>query len=226
MIWMGGKFRCLNQSQKGGWNAAILNCRLGWYTDYQIVSPNLLSVLWPQRKICKHRFPPPNICTSDCLDQGISRPPATRTVESSKPTCSLSIAYTLGGKEGQLQLDEWVLHVCAVSCWVPQEQQDKSFPNRIDRVKRWWGSTWLGRIVLIPARPLLPCDLGQVISPFWASVSSYLKEEGRVWCWQQLLPALICYNSIWFMPAFYNFLLWIKGKAFKQLNNLRHFIPR
>lgn len=44
--------------------------------------------------------------------------PATRTVESLKSTGSLGIAYTRRGKEGHLQLDGWVLHVCAV---VPTE---------------------------------------------------------------------------------------------------------
>lgn len=52
---------------------------------------------------------------------------------------------------------------------------------------------WLGRIVLIPAWPQTPCDLGQVIWLLWASVSSYLK-KGRVWCGQWFRPALICYN--------------------------------
>lgn len=35
-------------------------------------------------------------------------------VESLGSTCSLGIAYTLGGKEDHLHLDRWALYACAV----------------------------------------------------------------------------------------------------------------
>lgn len=57
---------------------------------------------------------PPTYARLIALTNAFPDSPAMRTVESSKSIGSLCIAYTLGGKEGYLQLDGWVLHVCAV----------------------------------------------------------------------------------------------------------------
>lgn len=157
-------------------------------------------VLWPLGKKARqiYIFFPPHLTH---LTNSFPDSPAATVFQSLESTCSLSIVYTLGGKEDHLHSDMWVLHTSSAilvgQTLKQKEAKDKSFSSRTGSIRddgqacAWGGQIWsqLG---------LQHCvTLGKSFHPPPASVSSSFR-EGRLWCWQRLPLALMC--SIWFPP--------------------------